>query len=306
MLTKMINRYVELKRAMGFKYRIQNCLLQNFAAFAQQRGDVYVRCKTVIEWAKQAPSRAQRRNRLLTIRRFSISMHAEDKRYEIPPADVFGRETFKRRLPYILSSAELNSLLTAALNLKPTNTIRPLTYATLFALLAATGLRISEALALKIEDITDDGLIVRATKFRKDRLVPLHESTQQGIQHYLKQRIQYSGIEPSLFISNKGMRLAYSTVISIFLQLVRAAGLREDPGYPGICIHDLRHRFAVKSLEECEGDSVAISQHITALSTYLGHAHISDTYWYLHATPKLMKQIATLTQEKFYRRKNND
>lgn len=305
MLSKMINRYVELHRAMGFKYRIQNSLLQHFSVFAQQRGDTYVRNSTVIEWAKQAPSVPQKRNRLLTVRCFSIAMQAEDKRYEIPPVDFFGHETFKRRTPQILSDAELKCLLTAALNLKPANTLRPMTYATLFALLAATGLRISEALTLNLEDITDDGLLIRSTKFRKDRLVPLHKSTRQGIFHYLTYRIQYSGVEPALFISNNGTKLCYGTVVSIFLQLVRSIGLRAGPGHPGVCIHDLRHRFAVRSLEQCEGSRDAISQHMTALSTYLGHAHISDTYWYLQATPKLMKQIAA-AQEEFYRRTTND
>jgi integrase len=156
-----------------------------------------------------------------------------------------------------------------------------------------------------VEDITDDGLLVRSTKFRKDRLVPLHDSTREGIRYYLSYRIQYSGIEHSLFISTHGRRLSYSTVNSIFLQLVRSIGLRHGPGHPGFCIHDLRHRFAVKSLEECAGDPVAISHHMVSLSTYLGHAHISDTYWYLHATPLLMKQIAAVQEKTFYRRENH-
>jgi len=305
MLTKMINRYVELQRAMGFKYRIQNSLLQHFAVFAKNQGDTYVRCKTVLEWAKQAPSVAQKRNRLLTVRRFAITMRPEDRRYEIPPADAFGRNTYQRRTPKILSSVELKRLLIAASKLNPANTIRPLTYATLFALLAATGLRISEALALNVEDIREDGLIVLATKLRKDRLVPLHEPTRQGIQHYLSYRKRYSGIEPTLFVSNNGTGLSYSTVNSIFLQLVRSIGLRGNPGYPGVCIHDLRHRFAVTSLEQCPCDRISVLQHMTALSTYLGHTHISDTYWYLEATPLLMKQIST-TQETFYRSNNNE
>lgn len=301
MLNKQINHYVELKRNMGFKYRIQNCLLQSFSKFAEQRSDPYIRIKTVIDWAGLAPSQAQRRNRLLTIRRFSIMMQTEDKRHDVPPADVFGRETFKRRIPFILSSAELKRLLTAALQLEPLNTIRPITYASLFSLLAATGLRISEAINLNAEDITNDGLIIRATKFHKDRLVPLHESTQKGIQRYLNLRVQCAGDTQALFISNNGKRLSYSTVNSIFLQLIRSIGLRKGPGHPGVCIHDLRHRFATRSLEQCENNQEAISQHMVALSTYLGHAHISDTYWYLQATPVLMKKIATI-QETFYRR----
>jgi integrase len=305
MLNKMINGYVELYRSMGFKYKNQSYLLQLFAAFAKQQGDTYVRCKTVLEWAKQAPSRAQRRNRLLTVRRFSIAMQSEDKRYEIPPPDAFGNETLRRRIPRILSSLELKQLLIAASKLKPENSIRPLTYATLFALLASTGLRISEALALNLESITEDGLIILSTKFRKDRLVPLHPSTRKGIEHYLNYRRQIGGNALSLFVSNNGSRLSYSTVNSIFLQLVRSIGLRDGPGHPGICIHDLRHRFAVTSLEQSKNDRVSISQHMTALSTYLGHAHISDTYWYLHATPTLMEKISII-QETFYRSNINE
>ena len=301
-LRNIINNYVELNRAMGFKFRIQNSLLQNFSVFAEKRGDTHICSKTVLEWAKLAPSPAQRRNRLLTVRRLAIAMNPEDKRHEVPPPDAFGYETFKRRKPYILSTDELKLLLIAALQLKPKNTIRPMTYATLFALLAATGIRISEAIALNIKDITEDGLIIRATKFHKDRLVPLHKTARQGLLHYLSYRIQHSGINPSLFISNKGTTLSYPTVIGIFLQLVRSIGLRGSPGNPGVCIHDLRHRFAVRSLEQCPArDQAGISRHMIALSTYLGHTHISDTYWYLQATPKLMAQIAE-TQEIFYRK----
>jgi integrase len=305
MLNKKINQYVELNRAMGFKYCNQNYLLQSFALFAEQQGDTYVRCETVFEWAKKAPSSAQRRNRLLTVRRFAVVMKAEDSRYEIPPADAFGQATFKRRIPYLLSSEELNQLLIATLKLKPLNTIRPKTYATLFALLATTGLRISEALKLNIEDITEDGLIIRSTKFRKDRLVPLHDSTQQAIRSYLTIRLKLSEDQNTLFISNNGVKLSYSTINSVFLQLVRSIGLRKKSGHEGVCIHDLRHRFAVNSLEQCENDRNAIAQHMVSLSTYLGHAHISDTYWYLHATPLLMKGIA-ITQENYYRRTTNE
>jgi integrase len=122
------------------------------------------------------------------------------------------------------------------------------------------------------------------------------------IQRYLNIRKHSLSIDQHLFISNTGSKLCYTTVNSIFLQLARSVGLRNGPTHPGVCIHDLRHRFAVKSLETFSGNRVAVSRHMVALSTYLGHSHISDTYWYLHATPILMTQIAT-TQEKFNRRK---
>jgi integrase len=300
MLNKMINRYVEEHQVLGFKFRGQNYLLQNFSRFAHQNGEQYVQTKTVINWAKQAPSQAQRRNRLLTVRRFAIKMQSEDARHEVPPPDAFGRATFKRRLPRILSAAELKQLLVASLKLKPLNTIRPITYATLFSLLAATGLRVSEALNLNLDNITEDGLVIRSTKFRKDRLVPLHESSLKAIQYYLRYHIKCAVNHNALFISNSGRRLSYSIVNNVFLQLTRSIGLRKGPGQPGICIHDLRHRFAVRSLEQCKNNREDVDQHIVALSTYLGHVHISDTYWYLQSTPVLMKKIAK-NQENLYR-----
>lgn len=302
MLRETVNNYIELKRAMGFKYSSQSILLQNFLVFAEKRGDTHVCCETVLEWARLAPSPAQRRIRLLTVRRLAITAKSEDDHHEVPPTDAFGRRKLERRKLYILSTEELKLLLTSALQLKPQNTLRPITYATLFALLAATGIRVGEALALNIKNITEDGLLIQATKFRKNRLVPLHETTQQGLQHYLNYRIQYGSLSPSLFVSNKGTPLSYPTVIRIFLQLVRSIGLRGGPGKPGVRIHDLRHRFAVRSLEQCLlRDRAAISRHMIALSTYLGHAYISNTYWYLQATPQLMAQIAK-TQEAFYKK----
>lgn len=306
MLKEDINHYIAMKRAMGFKYRIQSRLLLLFLAFAQERGDTCVRNNTVLEWAGLAPSPAQRRNRLLTVRRFAVTMQSSERPHELPPANAFGRGSGERRIPYIFSSEDIGQLIRAAAQLKPQETIRPKTYTTLFALLATTGIRVSEALALNMEDLTEDGLIIKSTKFRKDRLVPLHVSTQQGITSYLKYRTKFCTVnESALLISNKGIRLPYPTVAATFLQLMRSAGLRGAPGSPGPCIHDLRHTFAVKSLEQCTGDHTTISRHMTALSTYLGHAHISDTYWYLQATPRLLKQIAVL-QESCYKEVCNE
>jgi len=272
-------RYVELHRAMGFKFHAQNGLLRGFAAFAEARQDGFIRTQTVIDWAGKASSGAQRRNRLLTVRRFALAMQAEDSHHECPPSDVY-------------SCADLDTLLAAAAQLQPAGSLRPATYVTLFALLAATGLRISEAIALDLDDFTADGLVIRATKFSKDRLVPLHETTDLALRGYLAQRGKVSACDPNFFVSANGRRLCYDTVKSVFLKLVRSVGLREGPGLPGPRIHDLRHTFAVRSLEQCAGDRRSIDRHMLALSTYLGHAHVADTYWYLQATPILTAQIA--------------
>ena len=301
MLKDDINSYVEMQRAMGFKYRTQNYLLQSYSRFAEQLGETVVHSQTVIEWAGMAPSSYQKRNRLLTVRRFAMTWQPENNQYEIPPADVFGHESAKRKIRHLFSSEDVRQLLAAASQLKPEGTLRPKTYTTLFALLSATGLRSSEAIRLNIEDITADGLLIKSTKFRKDRLVPIHASAQQALKQYVNDRRQLNCFEPALFVSNQGTRLSYSTILSIYAQLMRTIGLRGKPGKPGPCLHDLRHTFAVKSLEQCTGTHTEISRHITALSTYLGHAHVSDTYWYLQATPLLMAQIAT-AQETYYQR----
>lgn len=102
----------------------------------------------------------------------------------------------------------------------------------------------------------------------------------------------HSGSE-AVFVSTLGTRLAYSTAFSSFLVLLRSIGLRAAPGHPGPCFHDYRHTFAVRSLEQCPANAKAVAEHITFLSTYLGHVHMSDTYWYLEATPRLTKQIAS-------------
>jgi integrase len=163
---------------------------------------------------------------------------------------------------------------------------------TLFSLLVSSGIRISEALALQRDDITSDGLLILNTKFRKSRLVPLHATAREGLDRYIANRRQAGSGDDSLFISMRGTRLAYSTVIATFLNLTRSIGLRGEPGTSGPCIHDFRHTFAVRALEACNGGKDEIARHMLALSTCLGHAHVSDTYYYLQATPKLMEETA--------------
>lgn len=205
----------------------------------------------------------------------------------------------RQQLPHIYTVDEISRLVQAAAKLAPADSIRPATYSTLLALIATTGLRISEAIALQLDDITPAGLIVRHTKFRKTRLVPLHETARRGLERYLERRARVAGTTSAVFISNHGTALCYGTVNRVFLELARTLGLRGGPGAQGPRIHDLRHTFAVRSLEQCDGDRTAVARHMLALSTYLGHAHVADTYWYLHATPKLMEDIGLAGEQLF-------
>ena len=292
MLKDAIANYIALRQSLGFRIRVAACLLRRFGEFAQERGECVVRSRTAMDWAAEAPSAAQRRERLNVVRRFALHMQAENEHYEIPPSHAFGNPPRKRRMPHIYTPDEVHRLLRSAEQLTPANSMRPRTYVALLSLLFSTGLRISEALALQLEDMTPDGLVVRQTKFRKSRLVPLHPTARAGLDRYLALRKKVAGSDRSVFVSLWGTGLSYSTVCATFLQITRLAGLRRGPGAPGPRLHDARHTFAVRALESCHKGSHEIDRHVLALSTYMGHAHPSDTYWYLHATPVLMLSIA--------------
>jgi integrase len=269
MLTEAVTRHIELYRSMGFKYKAQAYMLHSFATFAQARAEQFIRTDTVLEWAASAPSVRQRHDRLLTVRRLACALAAEDEHHEVPPADVFGRAPRRRRTCHIFTSDEIDRLLQAASRLTPKESIRPITYRALLSLIACTGLRISEALKLELPDLTDDGLLIRATKFQKNRLVPLHETASEGLRQYLAVRNRIRPTTSCVFVSRRGSGLPYSTVNGTFLHLARSAGLRGGPGLGGCRIQDLRHTFAVRSLEQCSGDRKTVARHMAALSTYL-------------------------------------
>jgi integrase len=151
-------------------------------------------------------------------------------------------------------------------------------------------------LKLELSDLTEDGLLIRATKFQKSRLVPLHESARQGLQEYVAVRNRIATTTSTVFVSEQGAGLPYPTVNATYLYLARSAGLRGATGLGGCRVQDLRHTFAVRSLEQCAGDRETVARHMAALSTYLGHAHVSDTYWYLQATPRILSDVAAAAE----------
>jgi integrase len=226
MLSLDLARHAELQHHLGFKFRIQHTLLKSFVAFAEGNGDQYVQTARVLERATFAPSPQQRRKRLLTVRRFALALSAEDQCHEIPPADALGRSLLERRIPHIYTANEITALMRAAALLKPSGSIRPLLYETLFGLLAATGMRVSEALALRLGDLTADGLVIRQTKFQKSRLLPLHATTWEALDRYVSARQRLGTLDDALFVSHTGTPLSYPTVIAIFLRLARSMGLR--------------------------------------------------------------------------------
>jgi len=190
MLASAVESYLAVRRAAGFALKWEGSLLHSFARFSDALGKPYVCSETAIQWAGVARSLRRRVRRLGNVIRFARYIRAEDRRHEVPPS-VFGPEKGPRPVPYVFSRDDLQRLVQVASQLGVAS-LRRDTYSTLFALLASTGLRVSEAIRLRYEDITPDGLMIRCTKFRKSRLVPLHETARAGLEKYLKKRRPYA------------------------------------------------------------------------------------------------------------------
>lgn len=284
-----VDRYLALRRSAGFVLSNAQYLLHSFAAFAADRQQRHVRTATAIDWASRAPTSAQRHTRYQTVRQFAQHAQLEDPRHELPPPNHFGpRKT--RRVPRIYTVAEIDSLVLAAAQLSTGDALRPQTYATLISLLAATGLRISEALHLRYDDVTPDGLLIRKTKFQKSRLVPLHETAVAGLARYLAQRHNVHPATDHVFVDD-GQPLAYGTVYRVFGRLAQAAGIAPLRGHRPR-LHELRHTFALRALQAAPAGRQRVGQHMLALTTYLGHVSIDSTYWYLESTSELLVDIA--------------
>lgn len=291
MLMPAVDTYLAVRRAAGYKLRGVERYLRDFAHFATTHGDSHVVAQTAMTWATRSPSEAQRAERLGIVIRFARFSHAEDPRHEIPPERLFcGRR--QRPTPYIFTGQEIQTLLARAARLGPPGSLRPHLYRTLFGLLAVTGLRISEALALRFKDITPDGLVIRKTKFRKSRLLPLHGTAAAALERYVVQRCRLALDDDHLFVSRRRRPLCDHAVRETFHQVSAAAGIPREPGRPPPRLMDLRHTFATTVLAACPDGRDHICRHMLALSTYLGHTGIESTFWYLERTPQLMGDIA--------------
>jgi integrase len=289
-----VETYLAVRRAVGFTLSNTEYLLRSFADFAADRKEAHIRTATAIDWASQAKSVAQRHTRHQTICRFAQYLRIEDPRHESPPANHFGyRKT--RRVPHIYSRDEIDALVLAATRLPSSDLLLPKTYAALISLLAATGLRISEALQLLVSDITSNGLLIRRAKFQKTRLVPLHATAVTGLARYLTHRQEARCGGDHVFVSDEGQPLVYWKVHSVFRTLLKSAGIEPSAGrWPRI--HELRHTLAVRALESSPTGRQRIGQHMLALATYLGHVNINATYWYLETTPELLLDIAVVAE----------
>ncbi len=291
MLVQTVESYLTVRRACGFELKSEGNLLRSFANYSENKGKHHVCSEVAIEWAGLAHSIHQRARRLGSVIRFARYIRAENQLHELPQA-VFGSEKRTRPTPYIFSQDDIQRLVQAASQCG-SRTLRRKTYSTLFALLACTGLRVSEAMRLRFEDITPDGLIIKRSKFGKSRLIPLHRTAVVGLESYLKHRRPYAPFNDHVFISLRRKPLVIQDVETAFQTAIDKIGLRQHAaGKPRPTPHSLRHTFAVRALETCPDNRDHITKHMLALSTYLGHSNVAYTYWYLEATPDLMRNIA--------------
>jgi integrase/recombinase XerD len=302
-LRKAVENYLTMRRSLGFKLRDMGRNLHHFVSFMEQQGASIITTELALRWAQQ-PQNAQPAHlaaRLSFARSFARYWSATDPRTEIPPMGLLPYRT-KRATPYIYSDEQIEQILAAAKNLPPTTGLRPWTYYTLFGLMAVTGMRISEVIHLYRNDVDIDQalLTVRFTKFSKSRLIPLHPSTVEKLMIYVNRRDQLfpRSTVTAFFLSNQGTPLTDCMVRWTFVKLSRQIGLRKIGDSFGPRLHDLRHRFAVTTLLHWYQAGVDVEQRLPVLSTYLGHAHVTDTYWYLSAIPELL----ALTKDRLEKR----
>jgi integrase/recombinase XerD len=294
--------YLETRRKLGFKLARDGALLPKFVDYLEQSGSAVLTSGLAVAWATQPRDvhPAWWAARLILVRGFAKHLQAGDPRHEVPPLELLPYHR-PRSAPYIYAPEEIAALLAATTTLR--SPLMVATYGTLLGLLAVTGLRVGEAVALDHGDVDLHRglLLVRKTKFGKTREVPLHATTRQALARYADERDKLAPRRrsPSFFVSTAKTRLLYQNVHEMFLRLVYAAGLADRrPRRPRI--HDLRHTFAVRTVLAWYQAGVDVEAKLPTLSTYLGHLGPSTTYWYLTAVPALL-EAATVRLERSWK-----
>ena len=292
-LRDRLERYVAIRRAVGFPMRAEERLLRDFVTFLEHRGmDEAVRSPLVVDWACHGDHRGPttQARRLSVVRGFLAHVRASVPQTEVPPERLIAHN--RRPTPYIYTEQEIRALVDAARKLGPTDSLRPHTHATIIGLLAASGLRPGEITRLRLEDVllevVPPHLRVLDTKFHKSRLVPLHSSTAAALRSYAIQRscLGYDGLCDRFFVSERPGEIRYQSIRRTFVSLVRRLGL--GVGKQHLRLHDLRHTFAVRRLLAWYREGADVRARLPELSVYLGHLRPEDTFWYLSAVPELL------------------
>jgi integrase len=296
-LRHSVDEYLAVRRALGAGLASAGRHLHFFVEFAERERVRRVTRNLALRWAMLPPGilPSTRAARLGHVRRFAAWLSAREPRTEVPPAKLLPYRYF-RKPPYIYSDDEIDRILKMATRLPSRTGLRALVQTTLFALIASTGLRVSEAIALDDSDVDLEAgiLSIRRTKFGKSRFVPVHESARRALVRYVRRRdaVAPRGELTAFFVSDRGRRLSASSAQHNFAKVSQQIGLRHrEPGKRhgrGPRLHDLRHRFAAKRMILWYRSGADVEREIPKLATYLGHVHVNESYWYLEAVPELL------------------
>lgn len=286
--------YLQIRRALGYKLERAGKLLPQYLDYLDDRGQRLVTIGNALAWATLPAGDANWwAFRMSVVRGFASYLHALDPVHQVPPKDLLPRQA-RRMTPYLYPDQEIRALLAATSSLS--SPLRQATYRTVIGLLSVTGMRVGEAIRLDNDDVDlrHGVLTVRDTKFGKTRELPVHRSTVGALRAYqlLRDRHQPTQVSDAVFISPAGTRLLYCNVSHTFVQLVDRAGLRPRSARCRPTLHGLRHSFAVRTLLDWYRSGVEVQPRLPLLSTYLGHVHPKDTYWYLTAAPELLELAA--------------
>jgi integrase len=293
-LHEELEKYLAIRRALGYKLRWPGQNLRRFVEFAKRERAGYITTELAMKWATMSShtTRTQWATRLRIVRNFATYCRANDPRNEVPPLDLLPYN-YRRVAPHLYSNQEIRSLIKAARQLPSEVGLRPHTVATLIGLYVATGLRANEALHLRCDDVdlTNGVLTIRGSKFGKSRHVPVHASTRLALKRYatLRDRLLRGLGSPFFFLSDQGTPVKYMTLRDTFLKLSYQIGLRAPGDSRGPGLHGFRHRLAIQTLLRWYRSGVNVEQRMPQLATYLGHVKITHTQWYLTGTPQLLR-----------------
>lgn len=294
---EVVDSYIAMRRGLGYRSVTQERSLREFARYLHGHEGPIPLEKT-LEWAASTSSTDPRNpaRRLARVRGLLRHLHAMDGTTDVPAPGLLGPRGH-RSPPYVYCDAEIADLLAAAAGLDPVDGLRPHCYVTLFGLLACTGLRISEALALSCADVDLGGgvITVRAGKRGLTRLVPLHPSAVAALAGYASERerrVGTPGPDEAFFRTDRSERISYNVAQHAFSTARRRLGWTANGRTRTPRMHDLRHRMVVRRIETWHAQGVDVDAKIPALATYLGHVEVRDIYWYLSAVPELMNIVA--------------
>lgn len=297
-LEARLTAYLGLRRQLGMNMDVDARVLEDFVRFVRDRGDIEaITSRMVLEWLEgERPTRYTTAKRLNAARQFLLYLSAEIPGTQVPDHRLLAG--YKRPTPFVFTSAEIEALLKCAAEFEP-GRFSSVVVHTILGLLAATGLRVSEALGLDRPDVmprsSPDTLLIRETKFHKSRIVPLHPTTAKQLRVYAGHRelLGYSQQTSAFFVSSLGGRLAYDTLRLCFRTLLARAGIRPRERGSKPTIHSLRHTFVVSRLLRWHDEGVEVERRLAHLATYLGHVNFRETYWYMTVTPELLTAATT-------------